>query len=562
MADIDYRELAKQTRTDWGGLFTRIYDDNEMINLAKYTLLDTDGKEIPNALSLTLNDFAVFVNKVETALGDSEEKLVVETEDKNLDTSKVETVIKAMFRGGDKLLANQQESPLDMAIDQQNCRAGGSAAKVIFNVDAETGELTPQIRSLNRIGLTFASDTKGVTWTSYLTKRSRTRILSEYPDVESYLRGKETDIEVEDIWSREHNEVWVNGHQVWNRENLFKNFRTGEGYVPIVIRIVPMGSTYGDIKFWGESLLLLIRTIMPELNRLLSIAQSLNQKELDHALQLKVEEEDLDGSDPPEHDNVTNPRKVTKVGKGGGFDIMPLGELRQQAWQLYQAYEARMQRGGANAFDLGTFSQTMSFIALAEVAEGREQIYLPRLNTRGLLKDGIAEMGVDQILTSGLSEVKLGGQTYKVSDLKGEYDIKHKYTNKSSVKDAARWQMYAAIGNGLSERSKLEKVIELEDVDGEIRQKKIEEAEILFVSVKKARAIRALAEEADAGSEQAKIELELALQELEVTLDQIMAGDIEPEQGIPKEPQKPNPLALSNRGGGSQALNNGGNENG
>ena len=538
----DNRKIAKETETSWQPLFTRLKSDDELINLAKYTLRDSDLKEIPHSLSLTLNDIGVFVSKVETVLDDSEEKPVVETEDKNLDTSKVEGVLKAIFKEADRLLANQQESPFNMAIDQQDCRRGGSAAKVIFNVDEKTGELTPTIRSLDRLGLTFASDQKGLIWTSYKTKRPIHRILSDYPELEGKLKDKTEDIEVQDIWTRDHNEVWVEENQVIDEKNPFKNFRTGEGYVPIVIRIVPMGSIYGGIQFWGESLLFLIREIIPELNRLLSIAQSLNQKELDHALQQKVLPENI-GGEPPDHAAVTKPGAVTQL--EGEFNSMPLGQLREQAWRFLQVFETRMQRGGANAFDLGTFGQTMSGIALMEVAEGREQIYLPRLKTRGLLKDGISVMAIDQIKTSGLSEVKLGGQTYKVSDLEGEYDITHQYTNKSPIKDAARWQMYAAIGDGLSKRSKLTNVVEVEDVDGEIRQQKIEESELLFVSVKKARAIRALAEEADAGNKNAEIDLKLALEELDVTLDQIMAGDIEPEQGIPTEPQKPNPLGLA-----------------
>ena len=562
MADI--RQLAKDTEGAWSPLFTRLRTDDELINLAKYILLDPDFNTIPHSLSVTLNDIGVFVSKVETVLGDSEEKPVVETEDKNLDTSKVETVSNAIFEGADKLLANQQEPPLNMSIDQQTCRRGGGAAKVIFNVDAKTSELTPTIRVLDRLGLTFGTDQKGLVWTSYKTRRPLHKIMIDYPTIDlSSLKNKTEDIEVQDIWTREKNEIWVEDKQVFEQKNLFKSKMTGLSYVPIVIRIVPMGSTYGVIEFWGESLLFLIRTIIPELNRLLSIAQSLNQKELDHALQLHVPPEDLDGSPPPEHDQLTDQSAVTKVPIGGGVETMPLGQLREQSWRFLQVFEARMQRGGANAFDLGTFNQAMSGIALMEVAEGREQIYLPRLNTRGLLKDGIVEMAIDQIQTSGLSEVKLGGQTYKVSDLEGEYDIKYKYTNKSPAKDAARWQMFATIGDGLSERTKLDKVIELEDVDGEIRQKRIEEAGILFVSVKKSRAILALAEEADAGSKKAELELTLALEELGVTLDQIMAGDIEPEQGIPREPQKPSPLGLIEGGGSAQAPQSliGGNEN-
>ncbi len=571
MADIDYKKLADETELAWEPLFTRLQSDDEKINLGAYTLLDPSNKTIPHSLSVTLNDIAVFVNKVETFLGDAQEQVMITTEDKNLDTSKVETVINAFFRGANDLLLNQQEHPLDMVVDQQTCRRGGVAAKVIFDIDPSTGELKPLIRVLDRKGLTFGADSKGTAWTSYKTRRSRQNILLDYPDAESFMGNKTEDIEVQDIWTRDFNKVLIENHEALFKPNVFKD-KLGNSYVPIVIRIVPMGSTYGTIEFWGESLLLLIRGIMPELNRLLSIAQSMNQKELDHALQLHVPNNELPLEETPEHDKVTNSTAVNEVPIGGGYDLMPLGQLREQAWRFYQVFEIRMQRGGANAFDLGTFTQTMSFVALEEIAEGRAQIYLPRLNTRGSLYDGIAKMGISQIQTSGQTQFMVGTQTHKVSDLDGEYDIKYKYTNRSPGRDAARWQMYAGIGDGLSERTKLEKVIELEDVDGEIRQKRIEEAGILFVSVKKSRAILALAEEADAGSKKAKLELKLALEELGVTLDQIMAGDIEPEQGIPSEPQPPNALALAPvlEGGGGrqspsqQALigNNGGSGNG
>ena len=563
----DYRTLAKETETAWEPLFTRLQNDDNLINLGAYTLRDTDKATIPHVLSVTLNDIAVFVSKVETFLGDAQEQVMITSEDKNLDTSKVETIINALFLGGNDLLLNQQEHPLDMAVDQQTCRRGGVAAKVIFNIDETTGELSPLIRVLDRNRFTFGTDEKGLVWTSYKTKRARNKILAEYPDIEHLLDNKTQDIEVQDIWTREHNEIWIDGKEVLRKPNLFKDKMTGFGYVPIVIRIVPMGSTYGTIEFWGESLLFLIRGIMPELNRLLSIAQSMNQKELDHALQQKVPEGDV-GGEAPDHAAVTKPGAVTQVEIGGGFESMPLGQLREQAWRFYQVFETRMQRGGANAFDLGTFTQTMSFVALEEIAEGRAQIYLPRLNTRGALYDGITKMGINQIQTSGHSQFTIGNQTYDVADLEGEYDIKHKYTNRSPGRDAARWGMSAAAGADVSKKFKREHILELEDPEGEERQLRVEEAELLFVSVKKSRVILALAEDADAGSKKAELELKLALDELGVTLDQIMAGDIEPEQGIPKEPQKPSPLGLpvTDRAGQprSQALipKNGGNEHG
>src|SRR3990167_876105 len=110
----------------------------------------------------------------------------------------------------------------------------------------------------------------------------------------------------------------------------------------------------------------MIRDIFPELMRYASIIQSLNMKELDHALQERsLKPEDMDGTPPPEHDAITNPRNVTKT--TGAFDAVPIGELKAMAESLHQMLEVRMQRGGINNFDMGTFNQAMSAVALIRV---------------------------------------------------------------------------------------------------------------------------------------------------------------------------------------------------
>ena len=49
MADIDYKQRAKDTEGAWGDLFTRFREDGKLINLSKYILLDPDLKKIPSA---------------------------------------------------------------------------------------------------------------------------------------------------------------------------------------------------------------------------------------------------------------------------------------------------------------------------------------------------------------------------------------------------------------------------------------------------------------------------------------------------------------------------------
>lgn len=535
MADVDYKKLADATEKMWEPLFNRIKDDDALVNLERYILYDTGGKEVPHALSVTLNDISVFATNVEAALGAASEQIMVESEDKKLDTAKIEAFIRAAFKGANQLLSNRQEFLLNYFVDQQNCRQGGCAAKVIFDIDSE-GVLTPQIKPLIRRNLTYGTDRRGLVWTSYKTERSRDSILTDYLDVERYLDNKTEDIKVQDIWTRERNLVRIENNVALNEKNNF-------GYVPIVIRIVPMGSTYGDIKYRGESLFFLIRDLVPELNRLVSIIQSLNQKALDHALQLKVPNEELPLAAVPEHDQVTNPRAVTAVPIGGGFEEMPLGKLLQQAWLLNEKIESRIQRGGLNSFDLGTFTQPMSAVALIEVAEGKENIFKPRLGTRGLLNQGITEMFIDQILTSGATQVKLGRQTYNVSDLEGEYDITFKYTNKSPGRDMARWAMYQTAGDGVSKKTKRTTILELEDPEGEERQLKSEEAELIFPSVKQYRVIKALVEEGERGDEDAELEAEMAAAEMGLTLKQILSGEVQPTEPQ-EETKKPQELPL------------------
>jgi len=527
---MDYLQLAKAKETEWGPLFGRMDQDRDLVNLIKYILRDTEPqpKPIPHAVSVTLNDPSVFATNIEASLGQANEQVTVTSENKDLDTTDIETLIKACFTAADTRLSQIGRFPLVPFIDQQTCRRGRTAARCMFRFEQK--KLVCDIMPWDTRFVTYSYDKDGLLWAAYHTVRSPDLVLAEYPDLKGKVDEKQKTLNVRDIWAKDGNQVWV--------EDV-KAFEDGHKYnkVPVVIRVVPLGSMLVDsLEFEGESIFLMIRDIIPELNRIASLIQSLNQKELDHALQEKVDREDMDAVSPAEHDQVTNPRAVTKT--TGGFTPVPIGELRQQASLLNEMLERRMQRGGISNFELGTFSQAMSAVALIKIGQGRDQVFMPRLGTRGLLKQGLAEMFIEQILEGPekARSVQVGRQTFELAPLKEEYDIEFKYSVHDASVDVARQSLATAQRGLLPDKVILRDTLQREDPDGDQRDLYSQQAEQLFPIIKMKRILRALAEKAEKGDEDAQQDLELGLAQMGVTLDQMMAGQV--PTGQTEEPTK------------------------
>jgi hypothetical protein len=518
MADMDYRKLAEEKRKNWQELYDRMENDCSLIDLETWVLKDVNGQTIPNATSITLNDIAVFVDKVEAALGGSDEQVTVESEDKGLDTDYIEDFLTNTFEFTDDLLSMRGELVLNSYIDQMVCRKGRAAARVILQWD--TDRIVPEIVNLDVGYLVYGMDKQGLGWHSYKVERDIDSILAEYPEVTFDKEAKE--YEVEDIWTRDKNEVWVANQLVLTQTHNW-------GSVPVCVQVVPKGSI-GDIKYQGESLLYLIRDLVPALNELASEIKTLNSRAVDWALQYKVSKETYPTGETPDHDKITNPGAVTQVPSDGGFELMPLGELRQQAWLLHQMIETRIQRGGVSNFDMGTFTQPMSAVALVQVGEGRDQTFLPRLGTRGLLKRQISKQMINRTIQIanelGKSSIKVGEYDYDVSKLKGKFTVDFDYFTKSPAVDIARYEVANSAGNLVSDYTKRREIIHLQDPDGEERLIRTQEAELLSPNIKKYRTVKALLEEAEKGDDDAQLEAEILVKELGLSLEQVMSGDL------------------------------------
>jgi len=176
--------------------------------------------------------------------------------------------------------------------------------------------------------------------------------------------------------------------------------------------------------------------------------------------------------------------------------------------------------------DLGIMgNQPWSAIALIEIGEGRDQIFLPRLGARGLLKQDIAQMFTEQVIAMGGS-VELGTpghkRTFDIGKLQGEYETTYKYFVKSPTIDAARFSLAGVAERYYDLKTILSDVLQAEDPEGIIRKRYYDMAEKVSPVIMKTRIIKALIEEGDEDSE---YEAQLMSAEMGMTVEQIMAGE-------------------------------------
>jgi hypothetical protein len=520
---MDFPTAIKDKKAELKDLWMRMDDDADLVNLKDYVLKDVQNKAIKNAISVTLNDPAVFAANVESALGNAIEQVGVESEDKGVDCHDVEEAVKASLASASyRLMKKGYPYTLNTFIDQAMCRRGGCLARVLCYYN-DKGELVIDVTPWDRRYAYYWMGSDGLDAAAYETMRLKDDIEAEYPKEKYPLVPNvgTKGAEVIDGWDGKQNTIYIGGKKIDERENSYT-----PGSPPVVVQLVPMGSILvakDSRKNEGESIFFLIRGIVPELNRLMSVIQSLNQKEVDHALTWPSEA-GLGSSEVPTHDDLTRPGNVIPVDKGMRPEPIALGKLQQQAWLIHQKLDAAMQKGSLSAFEYGTFTQPMSAVALIQVGEGRDQVFLPRLGARGLMLKQISYMIIEQLIGQKESTVEVGVKGHKrsiqVAKLKGEYDIEFNYYIKSPKIDAARWALAGPAWGHVPTLSIYRDILQREDPEGDLRDLYAEQAEEVSPVILMHRRLMALVEQAEDGDENAAFEAELLKAQIKAMVGQ------------------------------------------
>lgn len=452
---MDYLRLIKDKEEEEASLYTRMQTDSDLLYLRKYVMLDTHKHRVPDLINVTLNKPAVFAANVLSSLGGTSQQTVVECAKESFDTHYIEEFQEAALNAANLRLQKRGDPLLNPFADTQLCIRGRTARRVLFRMEDDV--LIPDIANWDGRYIRYEMGLGGPVWGANKTTRSKYKVMSDY-DYEP--KGKTA--EVIDVWDDEHNEVWIDGKIRLEQGHDF-------GYCPIVIECVPLG--YGDIlldtnriEHVGESIFFLIRDIIPELNRLVTILQTLNMK----AVKAPVKHKMKDGrtADPGEYEDIMASGSITAVDPEGDITPIDYGDAKQSAQMVYGMLDKAMQEGSVSSVELGNLQFPLSAVALVEIGEGQDRVFLPRLQTKALLNQATAEMFTQQVIEIG-GTVELGTPGHKrkfnTSKLEGEYETTYKYFVKSPKIDIARMSVAQAAERYYDYETILTDILQVED---------------------------------------------------------------------------------------------------
>ena len=539
----DPLQLHKEKKQELSDLHKRMDDDQALVTKVDYVMKDKAGKAVDNVISMQGNRPQVFTAYVEAALNKADEKVYVESDDESLDTSVIEDAVRDIFASANMKRRKQGKWNLEPVLDQYNCRRGGGGIRVMSQIIAgKDGKpyIDVDMSPWDRRYTTIIMGSDGMAQAGLEMIKKKDVIESErWAQKQSYTISGKSATTVE-IWTPEANYIYVDDKKVFEQKNPW-------GFVPVVYQEVPIGSMLGDddnARYEGESIYFMIRHLIPEFNRLVSILQTKNFEAVKPPIQVKTDK-DLDSDF---YENATAPGSATEVEDINAIHPIHFEEIKRSALVLLQEINSAIDDGSLSRIMLGELpSGGLSAVALLQVEQGQGQVYMPRLGTRGLQKQGAAEMAIAQILASGQTAIELGvrghKKSYKVVKLQGEYDIGFVYTNKNPETDYARLSIAKGYIGMLDELTILSDILKRDDPEGDLAKLKRQQLRQIVPPLQIYDGLISLSKLYEDGDESVAPEIAITEQYLNITIDQMKSGQLS-QQGQVQEPSRETELPV------------------
>lgn len=460
MADIEY-QLVKDKIQEWKPLFARMDTDEDLYFLKPYEMYmlpPNQKRKMPEVANVTVNDPLLYATKAIGIMGGAIMEPIVEGQ--NIPPTKqasIEQFLEDVFYMVDDRLNNRGKLGLDAWTNEQVNIRGGIVARVCLRM--KDGKLFYDVLPIDRRSFVYECDDDGIAWGATPFRAAKSRIEQDYPGVK--VEGKSA--ELVDYWDKRQNKIYIDGRPVQENENTY-------GYPPFVVAICTIGSMFDTddaIEHQGEGIFWPNRGLWKEKSRTASILQTLNITTLFGGMQY---ESAAGAAAQKPGESPYGVRKVVPVEKGGGFKPLPISDIKNATRLFYSILEASLQKGSLAIVDYGTLTFPLSAIAITRLTASRDDVFLPRFNTKAVFRQGLSRMVIKQAIA--LNEpLELGEEgkenKYQRTDLEGEYSIKYRFYVESKEQRAADLSIASAAREFLSPETIRTEILNLRDPEGE-----------------------------------------------------------------------------------------------
>lgn len=498
MAKIESKELA------WGDRLTVMDNTRDRIYNKSYELLSVSGSVMKNVISVTLPYAAIFVNAVVSDLMDSTQALVVEGDLPKRTAKEVEDFLNHLDEQIDEQLLMSQGYTLDEWLASHVCVR--SFIGMQYASQNLNGEFQLKALPVDMRWTFFERDTSGLVWVAPRFFWDEDMVNHEFEqDIKAHglpwFKGPQ--IEVNDYWDREKNEVLVNKVRVRLQKNQL-------GEVPFIISQPATGFILRDadyLKHESEDLLFLIRDLYDEMNRLASVQQTKAMETIDPGYLNKKEQVDQNPAQPPPKNGQTVQSKINE-----GYELVPKPDLNQAFLTAKAELEKVASDGSYTSVDLGNVNQQVSSLWITAQSSIRKKFSGQRLKALANFKGQKARMALRQYARfSGQTEgFKIGSygkkrifSPAKVGDPE-TYSCKYELRSHDPLLEIANLNQFLTGYGKLPLRYNLTNVLKASDPEGIIREIEIEQARAQNPSISLMERAISLVEEAEGEADEVR----------------------------------------------------------
>ena len=306
---MDTKKLIEDRIGELGPLYARMDATKDRVYTVGFKLMGFDNKPMDNVVNVTMPYAAIFANAVVNDLMGAVRQTVIEGDISDKQTHTIEGFLDDNRAQADELLRKTGRPPLAAWWCNHVCIRSLIGVRWVTLTDGDNYKMYPLPLDMRYVPFEYGND--GLNYGCNISYRSKKAILAEYPEVGGI--SQKSDIEVWDFWDGEVNEIWVAKKFLKRGPNAF-------GYPPFVIAAPATGFMLRDlgyIEHESEDLLFLIRDLYDEVNRQVSIEQTLAMECIRPPYEQEVETMDARPASPPPKTGQTK-----KVKKGEGHKLL------------------------------------------------------------------------------------------------------------------------------------------------------------------------------------------------------------------------------------------------